>query len=170
MTILPSNVPRRGIRLLLPTLLLAWALGLASAPAAAAAGIFPYDAHVESLENGLKVILVPMPAEGLVTYWSIVRTGARDEYEPGHTGFAHFFEHMMFRGTEKFPQDVYNDMVTRMGADANAYTTDDLTAYHLGIAAEDLELFRFVETAEEALAAIDNWDGAGTTRSEIPGR
>ena len=38
------------------------------------------------------------------------------------------------------------------------------------ISAQDLSLFRFVETAQEAIAAIDNWDGAGTKRSEIPGR
>ncbi|MDH3283538.1 MAG: insulinase family protein [Acidobacteriota bacterium] len=100
--------------------------------------IFPYPTHVERLENGLEVIVIPMRSEGLVAYWSIVRTGARDEYEPGRTGFAHFFEHMMFRGTEAFPADVYNEIVTEIGADANAYTSDDLTAYHLAFAAEDL--------------------------------
>ena len=101
--------------------------------------VFPYETHRHTLENGLTVILVPMPSDGLVAYWSIVRTGSRDEYEAGRTGFAHFFEHMMFQGTEAFPQEVYNDAVTKMGADANAYTTDDLTAYHMGITAEDLE-------------------------------
>jgi zinc protease len=101
--------------------------------------IFPYKSHVEVLDNGLKVILVPMSSNGLVSYWSIVRTGSRDEYEPGHTGFAHFFEHMMFRGTEKYPQDVYNEITVEMGADANAFTSDDLTAYHLAITSEDLE-------------------------------
>jgi len=100
--------------------------------------IFPYPTHVATLDNGLGVILVPMRSEGLVAYWSIVRTGSRDEYEPGRTGFAHFFEHMMFRGTERYPADVYNATLTRMGADANAYTTDDLTAYHLGVTAGDL--------------------------------
>jgi zinc protease len=101
--------------------------------------IFPYETQVEILENGLQVILIPMSSEGLVAYWSIVRTGSRDEYEPGHSGFAHFFEHMMFRGTEAYPAAVYNEMITKMGADANAFTSDDLTCYHLGITAEDLE-------------------------------
>jgi zinc protease len=80
-----------------------------------------------------------MPSDGLVAYWSIVRTGSRDEYEEGRTGFAHFFEHMMFRGTERYPSNVYNRIITKIGADANAYTTDDHTAYHLSMAAEDLE-------------------------------
>ncbi|MDA8016503.1 MAG: insulinase family protein [Thermoanaerobaculia bacterium] len=101
--------------------------------------IFPYDVHEEVLDNGLSVVVVPMDSGGLVAYWSIVRTGSRDEYEPGRSGFAHFFEHMMFRGTERFPADVYNGKVTEIGADANAFTSSDLTAYYLTIAAEDLE-------------------------------
>jgi zinc protease len=101
--------------------------------------IIPFPSHARTLPNGLTVIVVPMPTDGLVAYWSIVRTGSRDEYEDGRTGFAHFFEHMMFRGTERFPSDVYNRIITTIGADANAYTTDDHTAYHLSMAAEDLE-------------------------------
>ena len=108
--------------------------------------IFPYDTRVETLDNGLKVILVPMSSGGLVAYWTIVRTGARDEVEPGRTGFAHFFEHMMFRGTEKYPAKEYNDLTTRIGADTNAFTSDDLTAYHLNIAAEDLETVMEIES------------------------
>src|SRR5690606_8043870 len=81
---------------------------------------------------------MPMPGNGLVAFWSIVRTGSRDEYEPGRTGFAHFFEHMMFRGTRRYPADVYQRILTEIGADANAYTTDDHTAYHVSVAAEDL--------------------------------
>ncbi len=100
--------------------------------------VFPYRVHEESLGNGLKVLVVPMPSEGLASYWSIVRTGSRDEVEPGVTGFAHFFEHMMFRGTEKLSGPEYDRIVNGMGADANAFTSDDITAYHLGFAAEDL--------------------------------
>jgi len=101
--------------------------------------IIPYPTTTRTFDNGLTAIIVPMPSDGLVAYWTIVRTGSRDEYEPGRTGFAHFFEHMMFRGTERFPGDVYNRIVTTIGASANAYTTDDHTAYHLSMASEDLE-------------------------------
>lgn len=101
--------------------------------------IFPYDYTVTQLENGLKVILIPMDNPGVVAYYSVVRTGSRDEWEPGKSGFAHFFEHMMFRGTEKYPGAVYDSIVTSLGADANAYTSDDLTVYHLKFASEDLE-------------------------------
>ncbi len=102
-------------------------------------GVFPYTAQTHTLGNGLRVILIPMSSGGLMSYYSVVRTGSRDEYEPGKTGFAHFFEHMMFRGTKNYPAALYDRMVTEMGADANAYTTDDLTAYHLSFASQDLE-------------------------------
>jgi zinc protease len=83
--------------------------------------------------------MIPMESPGLVAYYSVVRTGSRDEVEVGKSGFAHFFEHMMFRGTENFPGPVYDSIMTTIGADANAYTTDDYTAYHLNFAKDDLE-------------------------------
>jgi zinc protease len=108
--------------------------------------IIPFPTETRTLPNGLNVIVVPMPSEGLAAYWTVVRTGSRDEYEEGRTGFAHFFEHMMFRGTERFPSDAYNRIITTIGADANAYTTDDHTAYHLAMAAEDLEQVMEIES------------------------
>ncbi len=80
-----------------------------------------------------------MPSHGLVTYYTVVRTGSRDEVEPGKSGFAHFFEHMMFRGTKKYPGPEYDRIVTAIGADSNASTTDDFTMFHMTIAKEDLE-------------------------------
>ncbi len=100
---------------------------------------FPYAYEKFQLENGLKAYLIPVQGSGLVAYYSLVRTGSRDEYEPGRSGFAHFFEHMMFRGTQRFPGPIYDKMMTEMGADANAYTTDDLTAYHMVIPNSYLE-------------------------------
>ena len=104
-----------------------------------AKSIFPYAYTREVLPNGLTVYVIPMESPGLVAYYSVVRTGSRDEYEQGKSGFAHFFEHMMFRGTKKYPGHVYDSLMTGIGADANAYTTDDYTAFHLNFAADDLE-------------------------------
>lgn len=103
-----------------------------------AQSIFPYKYTTETLPNGLRVIMIPMESPGLVAYYSVVRTGSRDEVEQGKSGFAHFFEHMMFRGTKKYPGAVYDSIITSIGAAANAYTTDDYTAYHLNFAKEDL--------------------------------
>ena len=146
----PSTLSHGKEILDLKTTLSRLALGLllsgSTASAAKAGGMFPYKTHVETLDNGLEVVLVPMSSQGLVAYWSIVRTGARDEYEPGHTGFAHFFEHMMFRGTEKYPQEKYGEITTKMGSDDNAFTSDDLTAYHLSVTSADLEQVMEIES------------------------
>ena len=60
-----------------------------------------------------------------------MRVGSRNEPEKGRSGYAHFFEHMMFRGTKKHPSEDYNATVTRLGLDTNAYTDLDMTVYHL---------------------------------------
>jgi zinc protease len=100
---------------------------------------FPYQYENYQLDNGFNAVLIPVKGSGLVAYYTVVRTGSRDEWEPGKSGFAHFFEHMMFRGTEKYPSDEYNRIVSEMGADGNAYTSDDITCYYMVIPAAKLE-------------------------------
>jgi len=101
--------------------------------------IIPFPAEQVTLPNGLRVIAVNTGFPNLVSLQIPVQTGSRNEVEPGKSGFAHFFEHMMFRGTERFSTEDYQDIVTRSGARQNAYTTDDYTNYHMTFAAEDLE-------------------------------
>ncbi len=64
------------------------------------APIFPYPIASTELDNGLTVLSVPFDSPGIIAYYTVVRTGSRNEVETGLSGFAHFFEHMMFRGTE----------------------------------------------------------------------
>jgi zinc protease len=101
--------------------------------------ILPFEATERTLGNGLKVIVVPTGFPNLVSVQIPVQTGSRNEVEPGKSGFAHFFEHMMFRGTERYPAHAYQEIITRSGARQNAYTTDDYTNYHVTFAKEDLE-------------------------------
>lgn len=101
--------------------------------------ILPFEALEQTLANGLRVIIVPTGFPNLVSIQIPVQAGSRNEVEPGKSGFAHFFEHMMFRGTPRFSPGAYQDIVTRTGARQNAYTTDDYTNYHLTFAKEDLE-------------------------------
>ena len=112
---------------------------------AANADILPYKATETTLANGLKVIIVPTGMPNLVSLQIPVQTGSRNEVEPGKTGFAHFFEHMMFRGTDKFPPAEYEAIITRAGARQNAYTTDDYTNYHVTFAKEDLDRILEIE-------------------------
>jgi len=102
--------------------------------------IFPYDYKIEELENGLKVISIPLNNPNIISYYTIVRSGSRNEIEPGKSGFAHFFEHMMFKGTKNFPREAYDEFLTLLGAGTNAYTTDDYTCYYVIFAGrENLE-------------------------------
>jgi zinc protease len=108
--------------------------------------IFPYQINQVTLDNGLKIVSIPFESPGIVAYWTIVRTGSRNEVEPGKSGFAHFFEHMMFRGTEKYPKDAFNNLLKSIGADNNAFTSDDVTAYHTLASADALETIMDMES------------------------
>ncbi len=89
--------------------------------------------YVDRLPNGLTVVTIEGPASGVVAYYALVRVGSRDETEAGRTGYAHLFEHMMFRGTEARPGGAYDRAMQRLGADYNAYTTTDYTLYTIVI-------------------------------------
>jgi zinc protease len=93
----------------------------------------------KELDNGLKVIVIKTPQKGMVSLQIPVQTGSRNEIEPGKSGFAHFFEHMMFRGTPKYPAETYGALIQATGADQNAFTDDDWTNYHTHFSVNDLE-------------------------------
>ena len=101
--------------------------------------VFPYDYTQEDLPNGLRLITVPTDYANIVAVYIVVQTGSRNEVEAGHTGFAHLFEHLMFRGTEKYPPEKYNQILNRIGAASNASTSDDFTVYYTTFSKEDLE-------------------------------
>jgi zinc protease len=106
--------------------------------------VFPYDYKIEELENGLKVVSIPLNNPNIISYYTIVRSGSRNEVEPGKSGFAHFFEHMMFKGTKKFPRETADNILTELGAGVNGYTTDDYTCYYVVFAGRE-NLERVVE-------------------------
>lgn len=106
---------------------------------------FQYKIHQTKLDNGLNVVTVPFPSPGIVSFFIVVRTGSRNEVEAGKTGFAHFFEHMMFRGTEKFPKEKYAETLKLTGASANANTSLDRTVYHMTGASSKLETMFMLE-------------------------
>ncbi len=116
-----------------------------AAAKAAARDILPFKATEKILPNGLKVIVVPTGFPNIVSLQIPVQTGSRNEVEPGKSGFAHFFEHMMFRGTKAYPPEKYQEILTQTGARQNAYTTDDYTNYHTTFSKEDLEKMLQVE-------------------------
>ncbi|UOQ55378.1 M16 family metallopeptidase [Hymenobacter cellulosivorans] len=115
------------------------------AAASATAPAFPYPMQQKQLANGMNVVTVPFDSPGLASVFLVVRAGSRDEVEPGHTGFAHFFEHVMFRGTEKYSKEQYDQVLKSVGASANANTSLDRTVYHMTGNATMLEKMLEVE-------------------------
>src|SRR6478752_3166873 len=107
---------------ILPLFLASAALFASDAPQK----VFPFPYTQEDLPNGLRLITIPTDFPNIVSVYIVVQTGSRNEIEPGKTGFAHLFEHMMFRGTEKYPPEKYNQVLSRTGASSNAFTSDDL--------------------------------------------
>jgi zinc protease len=121
-------------------------LGVLTLPLAGASGkVFPYAYDQHDFPNGLRLITIPTGFPNVVSIFVVVETGSRNEVEPGKSGFAHLFEHMMFRGTPDFPPEKYEAALKAMGAASNAYTTDDYTAYHTTFSKEDLEKVLMME-------------------------
>ncbi len=100
--------------------------------------VFPFPYKQEDLSNGLRLITVPAEFPNIVSVYIVVQTGSRNEVEPGKTGFAHLFEHIMFRGTDNFSPEKYIDVLKRSGASSNANTNDDATTFHTTFSKEDL--------------------------------
>ena len=107
--------------------------------------VFPLPYDQSDLPNGLRVITIPTGYPNVVSLHIVVQAGSRNEVEPGKSGFAHLFEHMMFRGTRNYPPAKYEEIMKEAGASTNAYTSDDLTSYHATFSKEDLETILKVE-------------------------
>src|SRR5260370_32436039 len=126
---------------LLPILLLLCAANASGPPEK----VFPFDFTQEDLPNGLRLVTIPTGFPNIVSLYIVVHTGSRNEVEPGKSGYAHLFEHLMFRGTPRYPSEKYTAMIRTAGADQNAYTTDDITVYHATFSKEDLDTMLMLE-------------------------
>ncbi|HJQ34784.1 MAG TPA: pitrilysin family protein [Pyrinomonadaceae bacterium] len=126
--------------LILAALMLALPLvGMAQQRSSGGSKIFTYPYTIDDLPNGLRLVTVPTDYPNLVALYVVVAAGSRNEIEPGKSGFAHFFEHIMFRGSENYTPEQREELFKRAGAETNAYTTDDRTVYHATFSKEDLE-------------------------------
>lgn len=140
---------------------------------------FPYAYQQHDFRNGLRLITVPTDYPNVVALYIVVQTGSRNEIEPGKSGFAHFFEHVMFRGTKSTPPEVYEKHLKQMGAASNASTWDDRTIYHATFSKEDLDLMMRLEADRfqnlsypedvfrtEALAVLGEYNKSSADPSE----
>src|SRR4051812_12894959 len=86
---------------------------------------FPFPFTQEDLPNGLRLVTIPTGFPNIVSLYIVVQAGSRNEVEPGKSGFAHLFEHLMFRGTPRNPPAKYTSILKAAGADQNASTNTD---------------------------------------------
>ncbi len=135
---------------------------LVSAPAAAAT--HPSKAFQFALQNGMQVLVVPDHRAPVVTQMIWFRVGAVDD-PPGYSGLAHFFEHMMFRGTKTVPGSQYSQTIARNGGDDNAFTTHDYTCFYEQIARDRLRTAMTLEA--DRMANLDLSDSNVNTEREI---
>lgn len=96
------------------------------------------------LDNGLRVIVIPNHRAPIVKHMVWYKAGSIDE-PLGKGGEAHLLEHLMFRGTRKIKGNRFNEIMEANGAESNAFTSTDMTAYHQGLDISRLELAMFLE-------------------------
>src|SRR5438128_9450417 len=101
--------------------------------------LFPYNYTIDDLENGLRLVTVPTDFPNMVALYIVVQTGSRNEVEPGKSGYAHLFEHIMFRGSENYTPDQRDLILKKAGAESNATTNQDRTTYYETFSKEDLD-------------------------------
>ncbi len=90
-----------------------------------------------TLDNGLKVVVIPDHRTPVVTQMIWYKVGSADE-APGKSGLAHFLEHLMFKGTRKHPAGEFSQTVLRVGGNENAFTSTDYTGYFQRVPREQL--------------------------------
>ena len=105
-----------------------------------------------ALGNGMQVLVIPDHRAPVATQMLWFKVGAVDD-PPGLSGMAHFFEHMMFRGTKQVPDDSFSQIVAKNGGEDNAFTDHDYTAFYEQIARDRLPLAMKLEA--DRLANLD---------------
>ncbi len=108
----------------------------------------------DSLENGLKVIYHIDKSAPIVSTIVHYRVGSRDE-NPNLTGFAHFFEHLMFEATDDIPRSFMDRYVQEAGGDLNAHTSFDETVYKFGLPSNQLNLALWIESQRMRKLHVD---------------
>jgi zinc protease len=112
------------------------------------------ELRTHTLDNGLRVYLLPVKNAPLVTTMMAYRVGACDE-EKDQTGLSHYLEHLLFKGTDKLKPGDIDRATQRNGGRNNAYTSEDMTVYHFDFAADRLNVALEIEAERMRNTKID---------------
>ena len=107
-----------------------------------------------TLANGLRVIALEDHSTPTAAIQIWYRVGSKDD-PAGRSGFAHLFEHMMFKSTKRMPNETLDRLTEDVGGENNAFTSDDVTAYHETVPANPLERLIWAEAERLSSLRVD---------------
>lgn len=140
---------------MLAAALLAGGVLTAASPAVSAASRPPkLQYQITTLPNGLTVVLSEDHSTPIVHLQVDYHVGSKNE-KAGRTGFAHLFEHLMFKGSKNVQPEAHTSMLASVGGQSNAYTTDDETVFWETVPAQYLPLILWLEADRMASLRID---------------
>src|SRR5690606_5180149 len=125
----------------------------------------PLEFHETTLPNGLRVIVHEDRSCPVVAVQVWYHVGSKDE-DPERQGFAHMFEHMMFRGTDRLGPEDHFEFVRGVGGDCNAYTSFGQTVYVQTAPQNQLEMVLWLEAERMAALKVDE-EGFDTERAVV---
>jgi len=152
-----GDLPMKFVRMTVSALALAVAAAATPAtPALAqeALSIAPLGYKERTLPNGLKLYSARDPSTANVSVQVWYRVGSKDDPE-GRSGFAHLFEHLLFKATRNMPSETLDRLTEDVGGYNNAFTADDVTAYHEVVPANHLERILFAEAERMGSLVVD---------------
>ena len=144
----------RSSRVLAAALLAGGVFSAATYPALAASRPPKLQYEITTLPNGLTVVLSEDHSTPIVHVQLDYHVGSKNE-RPGRTGFAHLFEHLMFKGSKNVQPEAHTSMLASVGGQSNAYTTDDETVFWETVPAQYLPLALWLEADRMATLRID---------------
>jgi zinc protease len=112
------------------------------------------DYEITKLPNGLTVVLLQDRSTPIVNVQLWYHVGSKDE-RPGRTGFAHLFEHMMFKGSKNVEPEQHASLISSVGGLSNAYTTEDVTVFWATVPSQYLPLVLWLEADRMATLRVD---------------
>jgi zinc protease len=145
------------MRAVRPVAAIALAAGIvyaATQPSSAAVRPPKLQYEITTLPNGLTLVLSEDHSTPIVHLQLWYHVGSKNE-KPGRTGFAHLFEHLMFKGSKNVQPEAHTSMISSIGGQSNAYTTDDETVFWETVPSQYLPLVLWLEADRMATLKID---------------
>jgi zinc protease len=123
-----------------------------------------FNPETTTLKNGLQIVVLPNHRAPVVTQMIWVKAGAMDD-PWGRSGIAHFCEHLSFKGTSTHPEGDYSKIISHMGGEENAFTSNDYTAFYATVGKEHLSEIMALES--DRLAHLQIKDSQVTTERQV---